>query len=124
MIKRDVAKQVGGGRLLVVDPDGLMRWSVKAFLGDVLDVISAESTTGALELLNDQGVDAVVVSEDLPNSGADIVEKRARARNPGVVVVRTVSEPVAQDAELKSTVRLEKPFKLTRLAELLGVSCR
>lgn len=109
------------GKVLIVDPDRLTRWSVKAYLGEHLEVLSAESAAGALQVLSQQTVEAVVVSEDLPNQGADKVEIHARSGNPCVVIVRTVSEPVREGVLSESTVRLEKPFKLSRLAELLGV---
>jgi len=123
-IPKTMTARQTGGRLLVVDADRLTRWSVKAYLGDSRDVLTVESTDGALELLDEQTVEAVVVSEDLPDHGADKVETRARSRNPCVVVVRTVSEPLMDDVSSESTVRLEKPFTLSRLAELLGVSGR
>ncbi len=109
------------GKVLVVDPDRLTRWSVRAYLGDHMEVLAVESAAGALQVLGQDKVEAVVVSEDLPNNGADKVEMHARSGNPCVVVVRTVSEPIHDGVLGESTVRLEKPFKLSRLAELLGV---
>ncbi len=109
------------GRLLVVDRDRLTRWSVKAYLSPMFEVLVAHSAVRALEILETHPVDAVVVSGDLPENGTDRVEVAARSGNPDAVVVRTVSEPVRGKSSDAAVIRLEKPFKLSALAAILGV---
>ena len=116
--------QQGSRKLLIVDPDHLTRWSVETYLNKTFEVLTATSVAEALEVLNKQSVEAIVVSDDLPDGGADKVEGHARSRNSCVVVVRTVSEPVRPDVCTSPAVRLEKPFKLSALAEILGVAGR
>ena len=117
-------EQRHSGKLLIVDPDRLTRWSVEAYLSGIFDVLTAESLAAALEFLDHQAVEAVVVSDDLPDDGADTVEEQARAGNRCVTVVRTVSEPVRAHLAADPNVLLEKPFKLSVLADILGVPGR
>lgn len=111
-------------KLLIVDPDRLTRWSVETYLGETFEVLSAPSVAEALEVLDRQSVEAIVVSDDLPDGGADKVEEQARSRNSAVMAVRTISHPVRQEVGAGFAVRLEKPFKLSALAELLGLPGR
>jgi len=108
-------------RLLVVDCDRLTRWSVKAYLSPMFEVLVAHTAARALELLAKHPMDAVVVSGDLPENGADRVESAARLGNPDATVVRTVSDPVRGKSSNDSVISLEKPFKLSALAAILRV---
>ena len=111
-------------KVLIVDPDHLTRWSVETYLSKTFEVLTASSVVEALKSLGKQSVQAIVISDDLPNGGADEVEGHARLRNACVVAVRTVSQPMRPDAQTSLAVRLEKPFKLSALAAILGVSGR
>lgn len=66
----------------------------------------------------------IVVSDDLPDEGANQVEAYARSPNPCLAVVRTVSQPVRSTTASGSAVRFEKPSELSVLAEILGVAKR
>lgn len=110
-----------GEHLLVVEPEELVRWSLVTYLAKWFDVFSADSRAAADRILDDHRVDAVVVSDDLSDRAAEVIEERARSKNPSVRVVRTVTSPPAGDAAALDTLCLEKPFQLSELANLLGV---
>jgi DNA-binding NtrC family response regulator len=108
-------------RVLVVEPEALVRWSLVTYLARWFDVLSADSRSAADKILDDQQVDAVVVSDDLSDRAVEDVEAHARSRNPDTRVIRTVTGPPSDKAADGATPRLEKPFDLSRLATLLGV---
>lgn len=91
------------------------------YLAKWFSVYSTTTKAAADRVLDSVIVEAVVVSEDLPESAAEEIEARAKARNPNVVVVRTITGPSRGPQRNCPVVFLEKPFDLSRLAELLGV---
>lgn len=103
---------------MIVEPDRLTRWSLRAYFDDKYDVVEAESQDAACRLLAELAADALVIAEDLPEGGADVVEGCARSHNGNVMVVRTITAPPSA-ATPTATKRLEKPFKLASLAKLL-----
>ncbi len=107
-------------RLMVVEPDRLTRWSVARFLGEVFDVVEADSSYSAIKMLDESPADAIVVADDLPEDGAGTVESCARSRNRNVQVIRTFTPPMGAGKEPAKSVWLEKPFKLSALAKLLS----
>ncbi len=109
-------------RLVIVEPDRLTQWSIKAYFDHLFDVVVAESASSVYKLLDESPADAIVVADDLPNGDADAIESRARSCNASVMVVRTVTAPAAPDVRTARAYRLEKPFQLSSLAELLGVA--
>ena len=117
----NVTPQRSAEHLLVVEPEELMRWSLVTYLAKWFDVFSADSGATADRILDDYRVDAVVVSDDLSDRAAEVIEARARSQNPTVKVVRTVTEPPGERAAAVDTPYLEKPFELSKLANLLGV---
>ncbi len=107
-------------KLLIIEPDELTRWSIKSYFVDSFDVRAADSVGTACRLLKESPADAVVVADAWPNHGADTVEQCARRHNANVTVVRTVTAPPAPPSESTRAIRLEKPFELSSLADLLG----
>ncbi len=107
--------------LLIVEPEELVRWSLVTYLAKWFDVFSADSMATADRILDDHRVDAVVVSDDLSDRAAEVIEARARSQNPTVKVVRMVTNPPGAKAAAVDTPYLEKPFELSKLAYLLGV---
>ncbi len=110
--------------LLVVDADPLLQWSLAAYLGRWFEVISTDSEADACRVIEDRPVDAVVVSDDLDGGAADKIEARAFQRNPSTRIVRTITNPSSGGSSPCETRRIEKPFRLSQLAELLGVCVR
>jgi len=108
-------------RVLVVEPEALVRWSLVTYLARWFDVLSADSRSAADRILDDQQVDAIVVSDDLSDHAAEDVEAHARSRNPAARVIRTVTGPCTERTSNEDISCLEKPFELSRLATLLGV---
>lgn len=123
--KRKTTRQRGTGgsstrRLLVVEPEALLRWSLSTYLGRWFRVFAVESGAAANKILNRRKVDAAVVSDDLPNHEADVVESRVRAANTQARVIRTASSPIESCPPNSAAGRIEKPFKLSELARLLS----
>jgi DNA-binding response OmpR family regulator len=111
----------GRGRLLLVEPDTLTRWSITTYLERwfVIDAADCPNAAEKLALKNDYA--AIVLADQLPASSVSAIRQAARDQNPAVTTVRTVTaaaEPGPAEAE---TVQLEKPFELAALARLLGV---
>ena len=106
--------------VLIVEPEALLRWSLVTYLGRWFRVFTADSVSAADHLIDDQSVDAAVLSDDLPGSGTDQIECHLRIRNPNACVVRTSTRPSMDDATPPTAMRLEKPFDLTTLANLLN----
>ena len=111
----------GGGTLLVVESEPLLRWSLVTYLGRWFEVIPTESESTAHETLDKQDVDAVVVSDDLCDRAAAEIEAHALSRNSSAIVVRTITNPSRGTPLPRETGYLEKPFQLAQLAALLGV---
>lgn len=91
------------------------------YLAKWFSVYSTTTKAAADRVLDSVSVEAVVVSEDLPESAAEEIEAHAKARNPKVIVIRTITGPPRGSQRRCPVVCLEKPFDLSRLAELLGV---
>lgn len=107
-------------QLVIVEPDRLTRWSLSAYLACAFEVSTAASASEAHDILGSTRVDAIVISDDLEDNGADRVEAFARLQNANVAVVRTVT--ARPDTVSPDRVCLEKPFNLSALAKLLGVA--
>jgi DNA-binding NtrC family response regulator len=110
------------GRVLLLEPDHLTRWSVTTYLCRWFAVETVESCEDAARLVLGEPFDALVLSDRVSDGEVADLQRSAADRNPGVKTVRTVtatSEPVAGQA---SMMQLEKPFQLARLAQLLGVA--
>ncbi len=108
--------------VLIVEPEELVRWSLVTYLAKWFDVLSTDTQASADRILDDQQIDAVVVSDDLSNRAAEAIAAHARSRNPTARVVRTVTSPPSNGPQEHDTPCLEKPFKLAEVASLLGVS--
>lgn len=106
-------------RMMVVEPDRLTRWSITSYFDGRYTVVTAESVDGARALLRRLPIDAVVVADDFPAGGADAVVSDARSRNGSVKIVLMGTSP-ASSMRCPEAPRLEKPFQLESLAELLG----
>lgn len=108
-------------QVLIVEPEELVRWSLVTYLGKWFAAFSADTQVAADRILDDQQIDALVVSTDLLDQGAEEIQARARSRNPDVTVVCTSTKPPGEKVCSRATPFLEKPFELSELADLLGV---
>lgn len=107
-------------RVLVVEPDSLTSWSIRMYLQRWFHVDCSDSAGAAADLLQNQSLSGLVLSEDLPDLASEALEQRARRLNPRVTVIRLDSNPVPAARRAAST-RLEKPFDLAELARRLGI---
>ena len=113
------------GHILIVEPETLLLWSLTTYLERWYTVHSACMEAAALRILEQHRIAAVVVSDELPQGAADRIAVRVHAANPSAVAVRTVSQRVPENGgspDSSGALLLEKPFRLSKLAGLLGVT--
>ena len=133
MTKRDAASGIcdasghsGDGemqrpRLLIVEPEDLLRWSLTTYLGRWFDVVPVESTRAAAEVLEVHPFAAVVTSDELPDDELVHIETEARSRNRTTKLIRTVTNLASEGLPIADNYCIEKPFQLSKLAKMLGV---
>lgn len=114
---------------LVVDDEALIRWSVSETLSDLGFVVAqAADGASALSAIGDAGTafDVVVLDLRLPDVNDLSLLGRVRELLPlSTVVLMTAfgtAEIVAAALELGVIGVLNKPFELTELAQLLGLT--
>jgi DNA-binding transcriptional MocR family regulator/CheY-like chemotaxis protein len=118
--------------VLIVDDDEAVRLALRLILDDHHDVLEAADGAVALELLEREPVDVVVLDLLLPGAdGFEVLERvRGRPRPLGVVVISALgtSWPAAAAMRLGAVDYLTKPFDdaqvLTAVAEGLAASRR
>jgi signal transduction histidine kinase/ActR/RegA family two-component response regulator len=105
-------------RILVVDDDRLVR----RFMSDSLrslryHVVDAEHGAEALEILNKETFDLMVVDFAMPGMNGADVARAAQAKQPAlrVLVVSGYADSAALEAALGSVRQLRKPFNLAEL---------
>jgi hypothetical protein len=106
----------------VVEPENLVRWSLATYLARWFSVDCVDCTAKADRILEESPVDAIVVSDDLTGDAVRAIEARARSGNPNVRVVHTITHPSHEHEITPDTLRVEKPFALSQLASMLGVT--
>jgi len=108
------------GRVLVVDDEKLIRWSISERLGrSGYEGVGAETGEQALELLAQQAPDVALLDVRLPGIDGTAVLRRALALRPGLVVVMmsahsTVDVAVEAMKDGASDF-LVKPFPLAQM---------
>lgn len=114
---------------LVVDDEALIRWSVSETLSDLgFVVVQAADGASALNAIGDAGAgfDVVVLDLRLPDVNDLSLLGRVRELLPAATVVLMTAfgtaEVVAAALELGVIGVLNKPFELTELAQLLGLT--
>lgn len=112
------------GRLLVVEPEALLRWSLATYLSKWFDVFPTDSRVTALRILDDHRVDGAVISDQLAPGSAPAITSRLQLRNPSATIVYTVISAETSAVEDRVRLQIEKPFQLADLAALLGVGVR
>jgi hypothetical protein len=109
------------GTLLVVEPDSLLRWSLARYLGRWYTVLAVPSLLDAATAMGEARIDILIVSDELSEGEVHELESRVVERNAAAKLVRTVVHPERCPQE-SAEIRLEKPFALSRLAQLLGLA--
>ncbi|MGD8453783.1 MAG: hypothetical protein PVJ57_18370 [Phycisphaerae bacterium] len=110
------------GRLLLVEQDQLMTWSLTRYFQRWFTVDAAASGEAAEQLATAHAFTAVLTSDALPSERASAIHELVRQRNPVATAVRLVTAATETPAPEPPCLQLEKPFELARLARLLGVS--
>lgn len=109
------------GRLLVIEPDPLLRWSLATYFSRWYEVCEAQDEAVAQGVIEQGGIDALIVADALGDAANRLVTS-AKEGNAVLAVIRTVTRlPDATHAE-DGIHFVEKPFQLSQLAELLGIT--
>lgn len=103
-------------RLLLVDPDDLLRWSVAAHLHPWISVIAVRNASEAQPFLRDTFFDVVIHSAENENESREI-EEQVRNRNRNLCVIRLTTK-VSSNMLLAGNF-LEKPFRFDDLDRIL-----
>ncbi|MFQ5413416.1 MAG: hypothetical protein ACE5E6_03060 [Phycisphaerae bacterium] len=110
--------------LLVVEPESLLRWSLTTYFQKWYTTHPAGSVDDAMDVLSRERIDALILAGELPDGDADRIATQAKAGNPDVVMVETVADTTALRHRTPHMPCIEKPFKLAKLAALLGAAPR
>jgi CheY-like chemotaxis protein len=105
-------------RILVVDDDRLVRrFMSESLRGLQYYVVDAENGAEALEILNKETFDLLIVDFAMPGLNGAEVARAAQAKQPGlrVLVVSGYADSAALEAALGSVRQLRKPFNLAEL---------
>jgi DNA-binding response OmpR family regulator len=109
------------GRVLVVEPDQLTRWSLHTYLSRWFEVVAVAGTEGPPRA-DERPFDALVLSDRVARDLARALLRQSRLENPDLLAVLLVTGDREPAADLVADARIEKPFALTELAHLLGVA--
>ena len=112
-------------RVLVVDDEPLMRWSIAESLGDQrYSVVQAADGAEALRVLSAAEVDAIVLDYRLPDSDDLTLLGRIRQMAPStpVIMISAHSSPdfVDRARGVGAYAVIEKPFEMRTLASILA----
>ena len=125
-----MAENLRGLRVLVVDDERLMRWSIAETLAHAgHTVIEAEDGATAMLALKErvEAIDAVVLDYRLPDSNdlALLAAIRQLSRESAVVLMTAFGTPAVVHGALCMGVHyvLHKPFEMQDLESLLRAAC-
>ncbi len=107
------------GILLVVEPDALLRWSLVTYFNKWFNVFAVATPDAGVEILDDESINALIVSDVLDASEVQRMERMACDRNPAVRIIRVVTSLRSAVNDPYASGTLEKPFELAALADLL-----
>ena len=121
---------LNGMRVLVVEDELLIRWSIVETLADAGCIVSeARDGATAIQALSDsdEPVDAVVLDYRLPDSNDLALLARIRQLSPGSAVVMMTAfgtpEIVQRARELGVYRVIDKPFEMHDLETMLVEAC-
>ena len=104
-------------RVLLVDDDLDLLYGLAQLLSETYEVLTASNGDEALEILERESVDAVVLDVLMPVVDGQSVLRQLRAKSqpPRVVVVSARPDLIAQSMELGADDFLAKPFGIGQL---------
>lgn len=107
-------------RILIVDDDKLVRWSLIEVLNkNGYEATSTETGEEAINKIEDANFDLVITDLRLPGIGGFEVLNRVKEINPSTKVIMITaygSEGVADEARAKGAeLLLNKPFEINRI---------
>lgn len=117
------------GRILVVDDEDSIRFSVEAILGEDFDVVGVSNVPDAVTRLTGGGIDVVLTDYDMPGmSGMDLLRMIAD-RFPDVLPIvltghAAIPELVAAEKARLSVRVISKPYDPARLVKWVETTVR
>jgi len=109
------------GRILLVERDELVRWSIGKFMQRWFAIESIESPNWVEQLAKPPRICGLILSDEVSAIEAAAIQELVRRRLPDVRTVRMTTGTQEADGLADGTVYLEKPFELSELARVLGV---
>jgi DNA-binding NtrC family response regulator len=112
-------------KILVIDDEKLLRWSLEQNLGkEGYTVLSAETGGDGLKLLSEEQPDIILLDIHLPDiSGIRILEKIKKEKKNSIVIMITAFgdiQTAVKAIKLGAYDFVEKPFNLDKLKILLS----
>jgi DNA-binding response OmpR family regulator len=107
-------------RLVLLEPEPLLRWSLTEYLGRWFQVCTAEDPAAVLRLLEQEPVDALILSDATPLDARRRLQVALHSHPVGRVLY-TVADPTSVNGTPERVIVIEKPFRLAEVAHLLGV---
>ncbi len=114
-------ERVASGRLLIVDDEAAVRWSIRECLTAAgYDVLEAGLASEAIERVLAVAIDLVLLDMELPDRNSLMVLKRIKETSPDTQVVFTVTLSAVREA-IEGMKRgaygyITKPFNFDELA--------
>jgi len=111
-----------GFRILVVDDEYLIRWTLKTALskeGYLVDI--AEDGSQAMELMKTVPVDLVITDLAMPGkNGWDVIEESRKRKAMSIMITGRGDHKIKTIAENKGAYAyIEKPFKVAELMDIV-----
>jgi CheY-like chemotaxis protein len=107
----------GKPTILLVEDDGLVRFSTVAMLEDLgCEVIEASDAESALQRLEAGGVEVLITDRGLPGMSGDDLARVVARRDPGIgVIFATGAARIDADPAVPGAVNLAKPYSMADL---------
>lgn len=104
-------------KILIVDDDGGVRDGLSALLGERYDVVLASNGREAIDRLEGNGIDLIVLDLVMPRLDGEgaLREIRGRGLRMPVIVVSTTGDRLAAAEALGADGHLRKPFDIAAL---------
>lgn len=106
-------------KILIIDDEKTIRWSLREALGQAYSIIDAEDGEGGLKLFQEQSADLVLMDMKLPGESGIEVLKKLKAIDPSLPVIMMTAygevETAVEAMKMGAYDFVLKPFALEKL---------